>query len=93
VIIHEESAVKAPDTMSDEQASTLPIAALYRVALADGRRQNLQPGQTVVVQGTGGVSIFAALIATAHGDRVIASEKIKSCPLRYCIPSSVRRTN
>src|SRR3546814_5093729 len=34
---------------------------------------NLQPGQTVLVQGTGGVSIFAAQIAVAHGARVIAT--------------------
>ena len=34
---------------------------------------NLQPGQTVLVQGTGGISIFAAQIALAHGARVIAT--------------------
>ena len=34
---------------------------------------NLQPGQTVLVQGNGGVSIFAAQIALAHGARVIAT--------------------
>lgn len=34
---------------------------------------NLQPGQTVLVQGTGGVSIFAAQIAAAHGAWVIAT--------------------
>src|SRR3546814_20354366 len=36
---------------------------------------NLQPGQTVLVQGTGGVSIFAAQIAVAHGARVIATSR------------------
>ncbi|MBP6018046.1 MAG: NAD(P)-dependent alcohol dehydrogenase [Burkholderiaceae bacterium] len=72
MIIHEESAVKAPDMMSDEEASTLPIAALTAwYSLMDVG--NLQPGQTVLVQGTGGVSIFAAQIAVAHGARVIAT--------------------
>jgi NADPH:quinone reductase-like Zn-dependent oxidoreductase len=72
MIIHEESAVRAPDMMSNEEASTLPIAALTAwYSLMDVGR--LQPGQSVLVQGTGGVSIFAAQIAAAHGARVIAT--------------------
>lgn len=72
MIIHEDSAVRAPAAMSDEEAATLPIAALTAwYALMDVGR--LQPGQTVLVQGTGGVSIFAAQIAAAHGARVIAT--------------------
>lgn len=72
MIIHENGAVKAPAHMTDEQASTLPIAALTAwYALFDVG--NLQPGQTVLVQGTGGVSVFAAQIAHAYGARVIAT--------------------
>lgn len=72
MIIHEQSAVAAPASMSDEEASTLPIAALTAwYSLMDVG--HLQPGQTVLVQGTGGVSIFAAQIAAAHGARVIAT--------------------
>lgn len=72
MIIHEDSAVRAPASMSDEEASTLPIAALTAwYSLMDVG--HLQPGQTVLVQGTGGVSIFAAQIAAAHGARVIAT--------------------
>ena len=72
MIIHEDSAVRAPDSMSDVEASTLPIAALTAwYSLMDVG--TLQPGQTVLVQGTGGVSIFAAQIAAAHGARVIAT--------------------
>jgi NADPH:quinone reductase-like Zn-dependent oxidoreductase len=72
MIIHEESAVRAPAMMSDEEASTLPIAALTAwYALMDVG--HLQPAQSVLVQGTGGVSIFAAQIAAAHGARVIAT--------------------
>jgi NADPH:quinone reductase-like Zn-dependent oxidoreductase len=72
MIIHEDSAVRAPAGMSDEEASTLPIAALTAwYSLMDVG--HLQPGQTVLVQGTGGVSIFAAQIAAAHGARVIGT--------------------
>lgn len=72
MILNENGAVAAPVSMSDEEASTLPIAALTAwYSLMDVGR--LQPGQTVLVQGTGGVSIFAAQIAMAHGARVIAT--------------------
>ncbi|WP_181296099.1 NAD(P)-dependent alcohol dehydrogenase [Pseudomonas sp. Q2-TVG4-2] len=72
MIIHEDSAVGAPDNMSDEEAATLPIAALTAwYSLVDFGQ--IQPGQTVLVQGTGGVSIFAVQIATALGAKVIAT--------------------
>jgi NADPH:quinone reductase-like Zn-dependent oxidoreductase len=72
MIMHEESAVRALDDMSDEEASTLPIAASTAwFSLMDFG--NLQPGQTVLVQGTGGVSIFAVQMAVAAGARVIAT--------------------
>ncbi|TWI49236.1 NADPH:quinone reductase-like Zn-dependent oxidoreductase [Pseudomonas duriflava] len=72
MIIHEDSAVRAPDTMSDEEASTLPIAALTAwYSLVDYGQ--LQAGQTVLVQGTGGVSIFAVQLATALGAKVIVT--------------------
>ncbi|MBJ2290557.1 hypothetical protein JFT44_11490 [Pseudomonas sp. MF5691] len=54
MIIHEDSAVGAPHNMTDVQASTLPIAALTAwYSLVDYGQ--LKPGQTVLVQGTGGV--------------------------------------
>ena len=72
LILHEDGAVAAPASMSDAEASTLPIAALTAwYSLMDVGK--LQPGQTVLVQGTGGVSLFAAQIAVAHGARVIAT--------------------
>lgn len=70
--LYAESAVKAPAAMTDEEASTLPIAALTAwYAMMDYGQ--LQPGQTVLVQGTGGVSVFAAQIASAFGAKVIAT--------------------
>ncbi|WP_225774741.1 zinc-dependent alcohol dehydrogenase family protein [Pseudomonas sp. Marseille-Q5115] len=72
MIIHEESAVAAPANMSDEEASTLPIAALTAwYSLVDYGQ--VQPGQTVLVQGTGGVSVFAVQLATALGAKVIVT--------------------
>jgi len=72
MILNEQGAVRAPDSMSDEEASTLPIAALtawYSLVDFGG----IKPGQSVLVQGTGGVSIFAIQIASALGAKVIAT--------------------
>ncbi|GLQ94396.1 zinc-dependent alcohol dehydrogenase family protein [Dyella acidisoli] len=72
MIIHEESAVRAPGNLSDVEASTLPIAALTAwYSLMDVG--HFKAGQTVLVQGTGGVSIFAIQIASAAGARVIVT--------------------
>jgi NADPH:quinone reductase-like Zn-dependent oxidoreductase len=80
MVLNEVSAVAAPETLTDEEASTLPIAALtawYSMMNLGG----LRPGQTVLVQGSGGVSIFAIQFAAALGVRVIATssseEKLK----------------
>ena len=70
MIIHEDSAVRAPDDVSDEDASTLPIAALTAwYSLVDFDR--IEAGQTLPVQGTGGVPIFAAQIDLALDAKVI----------------------
>lgn len=72
VVFHEQSVVPAPPTFSDEEASTLPIAAVtaWTALFEDGQ---LKPGQTVLVEGTGGVSIFALQFAVAAGARVIVT--------------------
>jgi NADPH:quinone reductase-like Zn-dependent oxidoreductase len=64
--------VRAPDALSPVEASTLPIAALTAwMALIE--LGNLRPGQTVLVQGTGGVALFAVQIAAATGAEVIVT--------------------
>jgi NADPH:quinone reductase-like Zn-dependent oxidoreductase len=64
--------VRAPRTLSAVEASTLSVAALTAwMALVE--LGNLHAGQTVVVQGTGGVSLFAVQLAAAHGARVIVT--------------------
>ena len=72
VIVHENALVRAPAHLSFEEAATLPCAALaaWNALVASGP---LVPGDTVLVQGTGGVSIFALQFAKLFGARVIAT--------------------
>lgn len=59
-----------PDYLTDHEVATLPCAALtaWRAMFVDAR---LEPGDTVVLQGTGGVSIFGLQFAHAAGYRTI----------------------
>ncbi len=70
VVLDQDWAVKAPESLDDVEASTLPCAGLTAwTALVE--RGRLHAGQTVVVQGTGGVALFGLQIAAAHGADVI----------------------
>jgi NADPH:quinone reductase-like Zn-dependent oxidoreductase len=82
-VLSETGAVRVPDYLSYEEGATLPCAAVTAwTTLHDG--QAMTPGETLLVQGTGGVSIFAAQIAQAYGIRVIAttSSDAKAARLR-----------
>ncbi|EGS1686609.1 zinc-dependent alcohol dehydrogenase family protein [Enterobacter cloacae] len=69
VIVNENGLVATPETLDDVEASTLPCAGLTAwFALVE--RGNLRAGQSVLVQGTGGVAIFALQIAKALGAEV-----------------------
>ncbi|MGZ8263571.1 MAG: zinc-dependent alcohol dehydrogenase family protein [Burkholderiales bacterium] len=72
IVMSEEGLVRIPSHLSFEQAATLPCAAVtaWHAALVKGM---LQPGQTVVTLGTGGVSLFAAQFALLTGARVIST--------------------
>ena len=63
---------RAPAGYSHAEAATLTCAGLtaWRALFVD---YTLKPGDTVLVQGTGGVSIFALQLAKAAGARVIAT--------------------
>jgi len=63
---------RAPANYSMEEAATLPCAALtaWRALMVEAR---IKPGDWVLTQGTGGVSIFALQFAKAAGARVIAT--------------------
>lgn len=66
-----ESLLPIPDYLSLEEAATLPCAAVtaWDALVVRGR---LARGETVLVLGTGGVSIFALQIAKLSGARVLA---------------------
>lgn len=62
--------IRLPDAFSFEQAATLPCAAVtaWNALVEKGQ---VHAGETVLVLGTGGVSLFALQIAKAHGARVL----------------------
>jgi NADPH:quinone reductase-like Zn-dependent oxidoreductase len=66
----EDSFVKFPDYLTFEEASTLPCAGLTAWNALVVRGQ-LQAGETIVIQGTGGVGLFALQLAKTIGARVI----------------------
>jgi len=71
VVLNESGVVQIPAHLSYEEAATLPCAGVTAWnALTDW---GLTPGSTVLVQGTGGVSIFALQFAKLAGARVIAT--------------------
>jgi NADPH:quinone reductase-like Zn-dependent oxidoreductase len=68
--------VKIPDYLSDEEAACLPIAAVTAWTSLNCMRPKgeiVGKGETIVCQGTGGVSISAAQIASAAGADVIVT--------------------
>jgi NADPH:quinone reductase-like Zn-dependent oxidoreductase len=69
-VFSQEGRSKVPDFLTDQQVATLPCAALtaWRGLFEDAR---LQPGDTVVLQGTGGVSIFGLQFAHAAGLKTV----------------------
>jgi len=70
MVVHEDGLVHAPPHLSDVECAALPCAAVtaWTALFTEGQ---LQPGQTVLIQGTGGVSIFALQLAKAAGATVI----------------------
>ena len=70
--------VKIPSFFTYEEAATLPCAAVTAWnALACGPNP-IRPGQSVLVLGTGGVSVFAIQFASAAGARVIVTSSSDS---------------
>lgn len=72
VTMSESGFTRAPAGLDALAAATLPCAALtaWRALFVEGE---LRPGETVLVQGTGGVALFALQFAKAAGARVIAT--------------------
>lgn len=73
VVLPEHGVVRIAQSLSFEEAACLPCAGVTAWnALMEGPRP-VGPGQSVLVLGTGGVSLIAAQIALAAGARVIAT--------------------
>lgn len=71
VTLHEDGVIHVPKHLSDEEAATLPCAAVtaWHSLISEG---NLKAGDTILILGTGGVSLFALQFAKMVGARVIA---------------------
>ena len=69
-VFSQDGVSKVPEFLTDQQVATLPCAALtaWRATFDDAR---LEPGDTVVLQGTGGVSVFGLQFAHAAGYRTL----------------------
>ncbi|MBY8824315.1 zinc-dependent alcohol dehydrogenase family protein [Sphingomonas colocasiae] len=72
MVLSAEHVSRAPKGLSAIEAATLPCAGLtaWRAVVVEGQ---VKPGDVVVVQGTGGVSIFALQFAKMRGATVIAT--------------------
>ncbi|WP_026791686.1 zinc-dependent alcohol dehydrogenase family protein [Pleomorphomonas oryzae] len=71
-LLDEQAAVLAPKNLTDVEAATLPCAAVtaWHALVTEG---GIKAGETVLVQGTGGVSLFALQFARLSGARVIVT--------------------
>jgi NADPH:quinone reductase-like Zn-dependent oxidoreductase len=71
-VLPEHGLVRVPSHLTMEEAATLPCAGVtaWNALVESG---GIKPGDTVLVQGTGGVSLFALQFARIAGARVIAT--------------------
>jgi len=74
ILVEAEAVVATPAHLSDAEAATLPCAALtaWSALVTQG---SLRAGETVLVQGSGGVALFALQIAKMCGARVVATSR------------------
>ena len=76
ILVSEEAVVRTPAHLTDTEAATLPCAGVTAWnALMQG---GLKAGDTVLVQGSGGVSTIALQLARAAGARVVATTSSES---------------
>jgi NADPH:quinone reductase-like Zn-dependent oxidoreductase len=73
-VLPEQGLLPIPAHLSFEEAATLPCAAVtaWNALVENG---GMKPGDSVLVQGTGGVSLFALQFAHLAGARVIVTSK------------------
>ena len=70
MVVSADGVAQAPEHLTDEEAATLPCAALtaWSAVVGEGR---VMPGESVLIQGTGGVSLFALQFARLAGAQPI----------------------
>src|SRR6201998_356348 len=71
-VLNEEAVVLLPSHLSFEEAATLPCAAVTAWVALTGHRK-VTAGDTVLTQGSGGVSVFALQFARLLGAGVITT--------------------
>ncbi len=74
IVVPASGVVRIPEDMSFEEAATFPCAGVTAWSALFERRP-VQPGETVLLLGTGGVSIFALQLAKLAGARVIVTSR------------------
>ncbi|GAK62963.1 NAD(P)-binding protein [Moesziomyces antarcticus] len=83
VVLDQYNLLRIPAHMDYRQAASLPVAGLTAYHCLLGFPKTVQQGQTVLIEGTGGVSIAALQIALAAGARPIvissSDDKLKLC--------------
>jgi NADPH:quinone reductase-like Zn-dependent oxidoreductase len=89
-VLSEEALVRVPSHLSFEEAATLPCAAVTAWVALTGHRK-VTAGDTVLTQGSGGVSVFALQFARILGARVISTtlSEEKAEPLKALSASDV----
>ena len=73
IVMHEIGAIKLPDGYSFEEGACLPCAGVTAWNCLFGVGRPVKPGDTVLVLGSGGVSIWGLQFGKAAGCRVIAT--------------------
>jgi NADPH:quinone reductase-like Zn-dependent oxidoreductase len=87
VLLDQDGVVRFPEHLSYEEAATLPCAgvtAWNALHHAGEPARAALPGETIVMQGTGGVSIFALQFAKLLGARVIGTSSSDEKLSRAC---------
>jgi NADPH:quinone reductase-like Zn-dependent oxidoreductase len=96
IVSDEDALVRIPDHLSFEEAATLPCAGVtaYRALFTDG---GLKRGDFVLLEGTGGVSLFGLQLAAAAGARPIitssSDEKLQRARALGAVGTVNYRTN
>jgi NADPH:quinone reductase-like Zn-dependent oxidoreductase len=91
VVFDENGLVTIPEHLSFEEAATLPCAAVtaWHALVFEG---GVKAGDSVLIQGTGGVSLFALQLARLQGARILGTsssdaklERARSLGLSECV--------